>query len=1200
MSGLSCPEKGSKEWKRLLKAVDGNEEEAYRIRKAYDNVIPTPEQLKKDGILQKEKKVNKFQPIIDSQLDRKSFLHKQLSNYRREYKEAKGADRVIAGKKIATTEHKIEDINKKIEDLEKIDNVEKIYTYAQSDLNDIRQILNNPKITETDLKRSLRVLKLWQRVSSLDRDNPLFSVNELESFGEEDNLTAQNIATSLKNIQVAAESLETKWNNIAEKILGQRIKNTFGEDAEYDMNRIINDISKSASLLLDIGEIDNIITKAMYTWNKEATHNTNQEINVIFHGIDKVMEHVKKRFSNSQIKELFAQRQSNTDSRKTGNTVSRFTQHYFDWNKLRRDKHNLTIERTTGEAKKNAIIRNNEDIKKHSIMLDARKLFPIDDRFSEDEIAAHKQELINTLGQKGFDFYNERLKKSIEEYNELKEAEESYLNDEYSGDEAAKLMEMQRWEAQNSPYKAADSFYDNTTSKVGNEYINTRNTYTETVPRRTIDGKDTGFYDDNFSKIENDNDLLALYNYLTDTMHNVNQYLPEDVKGELQSNTLPFIRKSVVQSFMQGGVFKGLQSINKNWNEALRTGMGGIIEHSSQRDIEGNKIRGVQFNGMVGNVNQINDYIAQKTIEHNLKVGKGNTSPEEMLELKLEWKKEIQDRLAEEKSFDLEKVIKIYSLAAVSYAHKSKIEDAMSIANTILNDKLEQQLTNAGDEIKNQDKKVAKKGLANLKASLDYFMANFYGEPKVLQEFAFGEKIYNSEEKIKKEQLEKTKQENLDNLTKGNIDKLTFIENEKVLDEQLNKLGGKKTLSGIGDMINSYIRMKGLGWNFFAPIMNFNVGFFTNMTEAAGGLRFDTGQLLRAYGLVLGDKSGKVARLMEKLDTLKEVQNEAYNTVGIAKGAMRRLAPFYLTNKAEYLNQSPIMVAMLLNTKVKVDGKEMSLWEAYDNEANLPSNIEFLQDQQGEFGVKNRIDNIIKAIHGNYDKDAPILANKNIMGRSLLVFRKWMINSYYHRLKSESGMLNPIDNLSDKGRWNSYGDFFKEYGAFGGIFSLTTNLIKKMSFGAISTNFDEKLNEVDAANMRKNLTEIMFMVAITSLALLLKGLTADDKDSDAKYLAMFYINQLGRMERDIMFYIDPRQFKSILRDPLPIMGVLGNASDIMTRSFTLVTGGDDIYKNGYRKGQSKTWASTKQALPGASNIDRLKSMTTSIFNKTAL
>ena len=82
-----------------------------------------------------------------------------------------------------------------------------------------------------------------------------------------------------------------------------------------------------------------------------------------------------------------------------------------------------------------------------------------------------------------------------------------------------------------------------------------------------------------------------------------------------------------------------------------------------------------------------------------------------------------------------------------------------------------------------------------------------------------------------------------------------------------------------------------------------------------------------------------------------------------------------------------------------------------------------------------------------------------------------------------------------------------------------------------------------------------------------------------------------------MFYVDPRQFKSVLKDPLPLMGVVADASDLVTRSFTLVTGGEDEYQNGYRKHQSKVWVSAKGLIPAASNLDKLNAMTQSILNK---
>lgn len=1193
--GLNCPVKDAA-WRELLRAVNGNEKEAYRLWLSNNEEVPSIEQLRKEGILPELDKETKFQSVIDNYVDRRTYLYKKLAQLKTDAKSVKGDEKLVVDKEIQRVEHSINNINESIEELQKTAEFEDIYKFAQSDLNEVDAILNSKSVSMNDLQRVNRIIKLWKRIGSLDARNPFFNESELESFSDLENITAQSIVSNLKQIQVKAENLDVKWYKIAEGLLNAKVKATFGQDANIDMKEAIRDISKSSSLLLDLSYVDNIVTKAMFSWNKQATHESNGEIRETFEGIEKVMKKVNKRFSQKEQEEIYAQTQSNTDSRKTGDLVFRFSQEFFNWNRVRNNNFYSKLDKLDGEAKKKHIMANNAAYKQNTIMFDARKLFPIDDTFTKEDIDSHRKELISQLGQKGFIFYFDRMKDKIENYNASKFAEEELLKSEYGEDQARIIIELDKWDSQNSPYKAAESFYDNKVHKVAGEYISSRNTYTEVVPRKEVNGVSTGFYDSKFEKIEGDDDLYTLYSYLLETMHSVNSYLPQDIQKNIHTNTLPFIKKSVIENFTQGGLFGAASALNENWVEALRTGMGGTIEPTDIRDIEGERIRSVQFNGNIDVESIIKDYIDRKVIEYKIKNGDVPNNDSKLLSAKIEWRKEIQAQLSEERSFNLESILKLYSMAAISYKHKAKVEDAMNTAYNVLGTALEQQITNAGEDIRNQDgTPVTKKGLTNLKDKLDYFMSVYYGEPKALKEGAFGDKVYTKKEKGVKEELEGLKEANLEAFKQGVIDKKSYLSKERELDSQLAKLGGKKTVSNIGDIINSYIRIKGLGWNFFAPIMNMNVGFFTNMTEASGGTRFTQEQLTKAYGLTLSDRTGKVSNLMSKLDVLKEVQNEAYNSRSVAKGWKRRLAPFYLTSKAEYLNQAPVMIAMMMNTKVEVDGKETSLWEAYDKDGNLPEGIIFKKDITGEAGFKTRVDSAIKDIHGNYDPDSPILANKFILGRSLLVFRKWMINSYYNRLRSEE--FDVIEGDLKKGRWRSYSNFFSEYGTFGGVFALTLALGKKISFQ--KTGFDTRLSEVDAANMRRNLTEILFLVAITSMALLLKALTAgdDDDESDLKYLCYFYINQLGRIERDIMFYVDPRQFKSVLKDPLPLMGVVTDASDLVTRSFTLVTGGEDDYQSGYRKDQSKTWVSVKKLVPGASNLDRLDSMTESILDK---
>jgi uncharacterized protein with PIN domain len=1191
-----CPIK-DEHYREVLKKLNGDTANLYRVWLAYGEVLPSIEQLRKDGVISDTEGKPRFQAVIDNYIDRRSGLYKNLASIRDEAKKAKGDKKLELNKQIQSYERQITELTSKIEELDKLSEFEPLYTYAKADLAMAEKILRTENVSMVDMQRALRIIKLWKRVGSIDERNPFFNAGELKAFEDSENITAQEIHQNLKNIQSKAEILNSKWYRIAEDIVRDKIGDTLNTTREVDLKNVIRDIGKLSAMTLDISEYDNVIAKAMFMWNKQATHESNQEVQKIFNGIEDVMKVLGKRFTDKEFEEIFAQTQSNTDSRRTGDIVFRWSQEWFNWDKLRREKLNFALENAEGETKKNLILKSIKEYKDNSIMLDARKLFPIDDRFNAKDAEEHKQELIKHLGQKGFEFYYERVKSKVEEYKLLREAEEEDLRDTYGNDEATIMRELERFEALYSPYKAADNFYDGKISKVAGEYLNYRRSYIEVIPKRFVNGKDTGFYDKKFERIENDKDLKAVYDYLIKTIHTVNSYLPEDIKRNIQSNTLPFIKKGVVEQFMQKGLSKGFVALRDGWTESIRTGMGGTRELSSQRDIEGERIRQVQFTAGTDVTKVINDYIDRKTIEFWQQYGESRQTKDLLIEKKLEWKKEIQEQLSEDRSFNLEAILKIYSMAAVSYKHKAKIEDAMNIAYSILNNAVEQQTTNAGEDIRDQyGKPISKQGLANFSDGMDYFMATFYGEPKTLTEGAFGEKIYTSKEKLTKEELEQLAEQNKADLSSGSITKQQYLARQKIIDTQLAKLGGKKTLSDIGDNVNMYIRLKGLGWNLFAPIMNMQVGYFTNMTEASGGKRFTQAQMTKAYGQVFWDKTGKVAKLMEKLDVLKEVQNEAYQSKSVAKGWRKRLAPFYLTNRAEYINQAPVMVATLMNTKVKVNGKEMSLWEAYDKDGNLPENVEFVQDKLGEAGVKTRIDQTIKDIHGNYDPDAPILANKYIIGRSLLVFRKWMINSYYNRLRQEK--FDEIEGFTKKGRWRSYGNYFSEYGAFGGIFQMTLQLGKKIMF--MNTNFDEKLSDIDAQNMRKNLTEILFLMSATSLALLLKALTKGDDDDDEgnlKYLCYFYINQLGRLERDIMFYIDPQQFKSVLKDPFPIMGVVGDSYDVVTRSFNLITGGEDDYQSGFRKGQSKTWTSVKKMVPGASNIDRLQSMTESVLNK---
>jgi len=179
--GLNCPVKDAA-WRELLRAVNGNEKEAYRLWLSNNEEVPSIEQLRKEGILPELDKETKFQSVIDNYVDRRTYLYKKLAQLKTDAKSVKGDEKLVVNKEIQRVEHAINNINESIEELQKTAEFEDIYKFAQSDLNEVDAILNSKSVSMNDLQRVNRIIKLWKRVGSLDARNPFFNESELESF----------------------------------------------------------------------------------------------------------------------------------------------------------------------------------------------------------------------------------------------------------------------------------------------------------------------------------------------------------------------------------------------------------------------------------------------------------------------------------------------------------------------------------------------------------------------------------------------------------------------------------------------------------------------------------------------------------------------------------------------------------------------------------------------------------------------------------------------------------------------------------------------------------------------------------------------------------------------------------------------------------------------------------------------------------
>lgn len=140
-------------------------------------------------------------------------------------------------------------------------------------------------------------------------------------------------------------------------------------------------------------------------------------------------------------------------------------------------------------------------------------------------------------------------------------------------------------------------------------------------------------------------------------------------------------------------------------------------------------------------------------------------------------------------------------------------------------------------------------------------------------------------------------------------------------------------------------------------------------------------------------------------------------------------------------------------------------------------------------------------------------------------------------------------------------------------------LLKKLSFGIMFKGASyEKFGftEHDAANLKKNLNELIIYMFI----LLIRGLSklGDDDDNKKKsqldFLTNMLFNNMNRMQMDILFYVNPIEFRKLFLRAGNVAPALKLIDDILNLGIAISQNLDDNPKNdiitrGPSKGQNK-------------------------------
>ena len=941
---------------------------------------------------------------------------------------------------------------------------------------------------------------------------------------------------------------------------------------------------------LDISEVNNPLVQAMHSYLKKANFKAFTEATTISETIDTLIKKIGKVNWD-----LFKQTFSNTDNRETGNLVYRFSQVFFDERSTI-----LSNARASKNAKARAqaykkLVKFNAD---KTIIFDVRKLFPgyWNTTFTQQEIDAHIKELKDTLGEYGYNKFYEKAKENIDKYILDLESQKQIIEDNNTNNgvlnKAAYDIELASWIRENSPAAEAE-IYSMSSNDINNMTFTPSGTYSVKVPKRFINGKDTGYYDKKFETIESNEDLRNLYEILFDTINELKAVLPYEDTKWMQINSLPTVYKNILDQYGEDGMAAGLNPLMDALAESSRTSDLSTTDYRYRNLSTGDPDKHIQTSMMIDYNNKIKEIVKLKIVEYKLE----NNSNPSMDQIN-EFKKDAANKIAQEKSFDLGKVTKMYVLMALSYKHKAAIQHIMeSLEHTIKNTpEIGVNPADAPLYDKNGNPIKLNGRLSNLSTMLDTFMDYYYGYK---MDKPFGKtksKIYTTEEKEKKDNLEEALELNEEKYSNKEITEAEYNSNKEVLTEMLEMLGGVRTWSKYGDMFLQYVQVKGMGWNIFAGITNMLYGFISNAIEASDGRNYDQESFWKAQSKVLRtvggnkftDEAIKIRSLMKKLDILKDSRYELYDSTsqsafGKFKKKFKALNPYTPQTSTEFINQATVLVAMMLHNKVMVDGNEMSLYDCFDKDGVLKEGITLPEDfDLADFKI--RVDKVIKLNHGNYDPDSPLNLKRQLLGRALSQFRTWSFQGFSERFMGE--MYDYQLGMVRKGRYRSYVDFYKtmkdnDVGYIASTFYITKQLLRKASFGVYNTEFGEiqGLSEVDAANMRKNMTELVVLAMLTAVALLLKGLVDKDRKGP-KYLAYFYLNQITRLSTDLMFYTSPSQFEKLTRNAMPAFSAVIDLEDAMAKSINYIVDNEsDEIKTGVNAHKSKAFRAINKVVP---------------------
>ncbi len=1111
--------------------------------------------------------------------------------------------------------------------------IEDIVDIANKDLSKVNDILNMKNPTIRDIEFANYVLDVWQDTREIfligaERSMKRYTNTEYDTAGI---LDVESNARSLKDRLIEKQHILirdlTKEINESDKV-------RYNELTIKDEFEAMSDVNMLYANVMHVGRIGSSVTDMMERINLMGQMKISRKIDVMFKEIDEITKGIK---DYTFLQEKYA------DGTATGRLVGRFMPEFRDaWESI---KYNNFNSETKKDKRKTILEWQHEN----TIMFDPRVFFA-DIKYNGKKVfegfrnlnyditdnirdKAEQEKLLKEILNEDYDINYKRAKELILDYAKQRDAYITSLN-EYldNGRITQEIFNdlLDKWEVQNSPFVYA---YNVTTGSSlivnGISYYADAELKVKSFPRKykiDLNGDtlniETGWFNKDYNRIVNNPKYKTILKYVSELNHQMKLILPDNVAANIDDNFLMQVKKGVVKSIMdnpsgiKSGIFDKVLTLIAKQEQLI----------TSHVDKHTGKVKyRATVAGVKGYQAVFNELLGQKLINFEA-INNRKPNEDDVAALRKETRQELQAGYA----FDINDALKLWVYQVQQFKHVAEWGQVMQSVRDVVSSVKEVKYK---DQEGNSRKVSQEDSFRNIKDMINYFIDSFYGYDKY--DPKFNKKIKNSEDKRQQDGLDEALGAITKNYADGIINEETYETLKNKILEFQNKLGQVVSIDQIGRSILSYTQFKGMGFNAPAAITNMMQGYINNMIEANDGRLFNRKELLAGYRDIFGSvvkfatfnaittpTATKVRNITDSYDLLSESSRELSRNKSLKKKNI--LTDFYrLQNRSEFINQAPIILAMLRKHKVTVieNGKEVtySLYELMDEKGNLRTDVDYMGkdyvDENGDMGkdLLNEMIKIAKAItivHGNYNRHLYLRANKNVWMSALKQFRTWMFEAFAQRL--EKNKYDTTLGMTRKGRWNSgFGMFtFNKFNnpnltqeqgydsswVRANLFTMG-QFLKEMVF--LRANLDTKFNAVDAANLRKNFAEMRFILN-TMLFMFAIGAVAGGDDDDEEMIRRATVNYLfnttNRLMNDMSLYFSPVAFENILKNPIPAFATIAEIGDLFAK-FGLWLAGKDEIQGGLYDGESKFFRSLSRQIPIFNRIQSVRSMSSQIFNK---